>query len=159
MTVSPSDQIKRLRLDKRVTILPAATQISQHYQDADVFCMTSKWEGFPNALAEAMAFGLPAIGYNTCAGVNILIKDGTTGLLVTPDERNENLANGLETLMNNPELHEKTILGTIWCTTSLKVLHKWDQLAADISKTTGSITLDRVVATAYLCVALTRSAE
>jgi glycosyltransferase involved in cell wall biosynthesis len=44
----------------------------------------SQYEGFPNALAEGLAAGLPAVGQRGVSGVEDLIVDGKTGVLVDP---------------------------------------------------------------------------
>ncbi len=52
---------------------------------ADAFVMPSLWEGWPLALGEAMAAGLPAVGTNV-PGVRDLLVPGRTGLLVPPSD-------------------------------------------------------------------------
>lgn len=52
---------------------------------ADVFCFTSRWEGFPNALLEAMAAGLPIIT-SDFEGAEELITDGVNGRIVAIDD-------------------------------------------------------------------------
>ena len=54
---------------------------------ADVFCLPSRWEGFPRALLEAMDAGLPVVATGV-GGVPELVTDGHDGLIVEPgDER------------------------------------------------------------------------
>lgn len=50
---------------------------------ADVFCMTSLWEGLPRALVEAMAAGLPCV-VNAVDGCRDLVQDGVNGFLTPP---------------------------------------------------------------------------
>jgi glycosyltransferase involved in cell wall biosynthesis len=64
----------------------------------------SRNEGFPNALAEGLAVGLPAVGYKTVSGVEDLIIDGETGLLVDKKEEIVGLARALSTLMADAQL-------------------------------------------------------
>ena len=52
------------------------------YQRATFFVSTSQWEGFPNAMAEAMAHGLIAVGFKQTAGVSKLILHETNGILI-----------------------------------------------------------------------------
>lgn len=50
----------------------------QLFDASHPFAIPSFWEGFPNAVAEALAYGLPAIGFAEAEGVNSLIFDGKT---------------------------------------------------------------------------------
>jgi glycosyltransferase involved in cell wall biosynthesis len=69
----------------------------------------SLYEGFPNALAEGLAVGLPAVGYRGVSGVEDLIIHGTTGLLVEQEAGVDGLARALAALMSEPDL--RAILG------------------------------------------------
>jgi len=66
---------------ERIEICPPTQDVDSYYQCAEIFCLPSRWEGFPNALAEALASSLPSVGFASCDGVNILIKDGFNGFL------------------------------------------------------------------------------
>jgi len=72
------------------------------YAKSHLFCLPSRWEGFPNALAEAHAHGLPAVAYAGCAGANELVCDGVNGLLAAGNGDVDSLAAALETLMADP---------------------------------------------------------
>jgi len=89
-------------------LLPGSTSnVSSHYTSAHLFCLPSRWEGFPNALAEAQTHGLPAVGFKNCAGVNELILDGQTGLLAAGNGESANLAATLAKLMNDAEMRRE----------------------------------------------------
>jgi GalNAc-alpha-(1->4)-GalNAc-alpha-(1->3)-diNAcBac-PP-undecaprenol alpha-1,4-N-acetyl-D-galactosaminyltransferase len=66
---------------QRVRFEPWTLDIEDAYCTSHLFAIPSLWEGFPNALAEAMSHGLPAIGFRDAAGVAQLISDGETGWL------------------------------------------------------------------------------
>ncbi|MYD93814.1 MAG: glycosyltransferase family 4 protein [Chloroflexi bacterium] len=68
-------------LGERVHLSPARPEIADSYAASHLFAIPSRWEGFPNALAEAMAHGLPAVGFAAADGVRHLIEDGATGWL------------------------------------------------------------------------------
>lgn len=84
----------------RIRLPGAKADVSEWYQDSHLFCLPSRHEGFPNALAEAHAHGLPAVGFAGCTGVNELIDDGKTGLLVQGNGNVQGLSQALETLMS-----------------------------------------------------------
>jgi glycosyltransferase involved in cell wall biosynthesis len=53
-----------------------------YYMNADVFLLTSRREGFPNTLLEAMACGLPVVAFRCHDGIAEIVKDGVTGYVV-----------------------------------------------------------------------------
>lgn len=61
-----------------------AGNIGEWYKEASVYVMTSKFEGFPNTLVEAMASGLPAISFDCDTGPADIIKNGVNGFLILP---------------------------------------------------------------------------
>jgi glycosyltransferase involved in cell wall biosynthesis len=84
--------------------LPGATQdVAAQYAAAQLFCLPSRWEGFPNALAEALAHGLPSVGFENCSGVPDLIAEGRSGALATTMNDANALAEALAKLMGDPQ--------------------------------------------------------
>ena len=53
--------IKKYKLEERITIYPFTNHIQQYYSEAQVYILSSRWEGFGLVLVEAMAHGLPII--------------------------------------------------------------------------------------------------
>ncbi len=51
---------------------------------SDIYLMTSDYEGFPNALSEAMAVGLPSVSRLCHEGLRDLVDDGVNGYLTDP---------------------------------------------------------------------------
>lgn len=95
-------QIHECGLDGRVLLKGESRHILDEYVKGDIFCFPSAYEGFPNALAEAMSAGLPPAAFRSCSGVPSLIRDGENGLLA--DDGAEALAGALRRLMENKEL-------------------------------------------------------
>ncbi len=94
--------IRDRHLEDRVRICGKTHDVESVYRQADIFCIPSAYEGFSNALGEAMSAGLPAVGYASCPGVNEVIRDGVNGFLA--DDGVEALAASLRRLMENQEL-------------------------------------------------------
>jgi glycosyltransferase involved in cell wall biosynthesis len=74
-------------------------QLISLYEQADVFCVPTRYEPFGVAFIEAMTFGLPCIGTHVGA-VPEIIEHGSTGFLVAPDDAEE-LAERLHLLLAN----------------------------------------------------------
>lgn len=76
------------------------------YQRADLFVLSSRYEGLPNVLLEAMAAGCPSISFDCDAGPRDVVKSGVNGLLV-PAEDVKGLAESLEKLISLPEMRRR----------------------------------------------------
>ncbi|ABC23292.1 glycosyltransferase family 4 protein [Rhodospirillum rubrum] len=95
-----------LGLSERVAMPGIVRNIAAEWQACAVFALASRYESFGLVIAEAMAAGRPAIGFIDCPGVNTLIEDGRTGLLVGGEDRPAALAAGLWRLLSDPDLRQ-----------------------------------------------------
>lgn len=69
------------------------------YHHAQLLAMSSRAEGFPMVLLEAMAAGLPVVGF-ACTGPDVIIRDGVDGFLVKQNYT-DLLARRMEELMQD----------------------------------------------------------
>lgn len=74
--------VKDLNLTDRIHFKKPTINITKEYENAHLFVIPSLWEGFPNALAEALSHGLPSIGFENASGVSELIEESGGGWLV-----------------------------------------------------------------------------
>jgi glycosyltransferase involved in cell wall biosynthesis len=70
-------KIAEYGLDGRVLIHPFTTQIQDYYSAAQVYVLSSRWEGFGLVLVEAMAHGLPVVSSDLPTSLEIM---GSFGL-------------------------------------------------------------------------------
>jgi GalNAc-alpha-(1->4)-GalNAc-alpha-(1->3)-diNAcBac-PP-undecaprenol alpha-1,4-N-acetyl-D-galactosaminyltransferase len=91
----------QLQLTDRVHFPGLVTNVRDYLHQADLFVLSSRIEGFPMALCEAMACGLPVIATNCLSGPSDIITDGVDGVLVTTEDVPA-LASGLAALMSDP---------------------------------------------------------
>lgn len=73
------------KLQDNVTLLGFRSDVGDLLLGADVFLMTSRYEGISIAMLEAMRAGLPVIATRV-GGIPETVRDGTTGLLLGPDD-------------------------------------------------------------------------
>lgn len=121
--------ISKYNMNDRVKLCGATNNVEQVMRNADIFCFTSLYEGFPLSLGEAMSIGMPVVGIKECFAVNDLIKDGENGLLCYNNFIE--IADKLQILMTNRGLREK--LGKAahveMCKYSSEIIwNEWDKL-------------------------------
>jgi GalNAc-alpha-(1->4)-GalNAc-alpha-(1->3)-diNAcBac-PP-undecaprenol alpha-1,4-N-acetyl-D-galactosaminyltransferase len=90
-----------LKLTDRVHLPGLVTNVPDYLQQADIFVMPSRFEGFPMALCEAMAAGLPVLAADCLSGPSEIVEKGVNGILVRT-ENVDALAMGLDALMSDP---------------------------------------------------------
>lgn len=96
-------QILNLGLTERVLLPGRAGNVGDWYDRADLYVLSSRFEGFPNTLVEAMASGLPAVSFDCDTGPRDIVRHGLDGLLVSPEDLS-GLATALGRLMRDDEL-------------------------------------------------------
>lgn len=79
--------INELKLDQQVKLIGQTKNVQEHYETAKIFAFTSKYEGFPNALLEAMYFGMACVSTDCPSGPSSLIENGTNGFLIPVDDQ------------------------------------------------------------------------
>jgi glycosyltransferase involved in cell wall biosynthesis len=95
--------VSSFALEARVAFEVPTKCIHDAYGKANLFVMPSRWEGFPNALAEALSAGLPAVGFRNAEGVAQLISHGSTGWLADRGNEIDALACTLHQAMSDGE--------------------------------------------------------
>ena len=100
------DQIQAKTLAHRVVLRGTSEKPGGWVGDATVFVLSSRYEGFPNVLGEAMASGLPVIATRCDFGPEDMIDDGRSGLLVKNEDPRA-LAERMERLITDESLRRR----------------------------------------------------
>ena len=84
------EQIENKHMENNIRLMGLSNNIPAVLSHAKAFIMTSKYEGMPNALVEAMAVGVPVISTDCpCGGPKMLIKHKENGFLVNVNNEQE----------------------------------------------------------------------
>lgn len=95
--------ITESNLDDRAVLAGRVGNIGDWYATADIYVLSSKFEGFPNTLIEAMAYGCPVVSYDCDTGPRDLIQDNVNGVLVRPVGNVRAMADAIEALIVDAE--------------------------------------------------------
>jgi glycosyltransferase involved in cell wall biosynthesis len=97
-------RVFELKLGERVFLPGFAGNLGDWYKRADIYVMTSSYEGFPNTLLEAMAHGVPSIAYDVLTGPRDLRGDQNRLILLPDTDELAGLEAALASLISNPQL-------------------------------------------------------
>ena len=105
--------IKSKGMENSCFILPFTNDVQKHYAEAQIFVMSSLFEGLPMVLLEAPQFGIPCVSYDCETGPRDIIVVGENGFLAKNQDP-EDLAKKISQLMENDEMryyfHEKSLI-------------------------------------------------
>ena len=76
------DKIHQLQLNDVISLEGEVKNVEEWLAKSSIFAFSSVSEGFPNALVEAMASGLPCVSFDCDAGPRDIIENGRNGFLV-----------------------------------------------------------------------------
>lgn len=127
--------IHKLKLQDRVEICGTTIQPWAALAAAQIFAMSSQYEGFPNAMLEAMAIGLPCVAFDCPSGPRELAANGSTAIIV-PLADVQLLAEALRDLAGDRDRRQQ--LGTHAAEfvrrefSQTSVMAEWDSLISEV---------------------------
>lgn len=94
------------RLEDRVIFMGESSTLERDLAGAGLFVLPSDYEGMPNALAEAMALGIPCIATDCPCGGPAMLIEQFGGILVPPG-KDEALADAMKSVLSDPQLADR----------------------------------------------------
>lgn len=100
------DVVKEYNITSSVRFFEPIKNIEEKYCGSSIYVMTSRSEGFPMVLLEAMSYGLPIVAYDCPIGPRSIIANGKNGFLI-PEEDSAAFAQKMSDLITDDELRKK----------------------------------------------------
>jgi glycosyltransferase involved in cell wall biosynthesis len=94
-------QARAVGLADRIEFPGWVKNVWEELSQATMFVLPSRYEGFPSALLEAMAAGVPSIAVDCESGPRAVINDSQCGLLV--ENNKQALTEAMQTMIDDPE--------------------------------------------------------
>ena len=129
-------QIKRLGIEDRVKLLGLVKDMEMLYKKSTIFVLSSRSEGFPGGLCEAMGYGCACIAFDCPTGPKEIITPNVDGILVESNDVDA-LAHSMNHLANTPQKsallaqHAISIKKTLHIETIVKV---WEDIIDTVIK-------------------------
>ena len=98
--------ISQMEMNQKIHLKGASKQVQEDIADAELFVMSSDFEGFPNVLLEAIAIGLPVISTDFATGIARELVGEDNGIVV-PVGNVDKMAAAIDALLDNEELRHR----------------------------------------------------
>lgn len=129
-------QIDELGLTNAIKCNGPVSNIEEKYQDSSIFVLSSRFEGLPLVLMEAMAIGVTPVAFTCPCGPRDIIHDGEDGILCE-NGNIEKLADGICKLIENEPLRiemGQKAAQNIQRYTIDNIMKQWDELFQEIHR-------------------------
>lgn len=127
-------QVTEAGLDGIVELPGATGDVGAELEKASIFVLSSRHEGFPMTILEAMAKGLAIVSFNSPHGPKEMIRSGRNGILVKP-RTNANLAAAIERVIEDEPLRRSLAEGGLLTARRYDpdvIGARWDTLIAEL---------------------------
>lgn len=122
--------VDKYQMNHNTHLMGATKDIVEEISKSSLFVMSSRFEGFPLVLGEAMSCGLPCISFDCPYGPRDIITDGEDGILVE-NGNIEALAKALEKLIKDVDLRQsmgERAISNVSRFDSNTIMQQWEQL-------------------------------
>lgn len=126
---------KELNIESNFEVHPTTRDVEKELVDSSIYLMTSKYEGFPLVLLEAMSCGLPAVSFACKCGPRDMITNAVDGFLIEPGDEST-FVDKINFLIENEEKRKsmgKNAAQNIQRFSEDKVMQKWLDLFAELT--------------------------
>lgn len=128
------NEISKKHSDWELVVHHNTKDVIKAYTSGSIFIMTSRFEGFPLVLIEAMQCGLPCIAFDCPQGPREIIEDGRNGFLIPYDD-DALFIEKLSFLIENPEEREKmgrAAKESVKRFDKEKIMNQWKELLTEL---------------------------
>ncbi|TDD18221.1 glycosyltransferase family 4 protein [Nonomuraea diastatica] len=127
--------VRRLELGEHVTLPGRTGRLDEELTNASVYALSSRFEGLPMVMIEAMAHALPVVAFDCPTGPGDVLTDGVDGVLVLPRDVNA-LADALVRVISDRDLRVR--MGGAAAETARayapdQVMPLWEDLFAELA--------------------------
>jgi len=135
--------IKNLSLADFISMPGRTETIAKWYQKSPIFVLSSRMEGFPNVLCEAMAYGCACVSFDCIAGPKEIITDKIDGYLVKNGDIHA-LSARMNFLINNAEERRRIGKEAMKISDRLNIdsiMGQWDKIIEKILRAQNTMNL------------------